>query len=459
MKIQDSALKHLDLLMWNVDHPTGLTNITAMMFFKTKLDEQKVIRLLDERIKGLKKFKEKVINKKGKPVWHFDELFDINSHIHKIALPDAGDDKALMLMVSDLISMPLDYTKPLWQIHLIENYNGGSALLWRIHHAIGDGASLVNAMLTLTDEQPDVAIQKSVAIEEEASSQKLKFNWKNKLNQGKQLAEKTVLNTQSLFKRPEEINHFISSIKNTTNDIISFLKSSDNQNTIYKGKLGVQKRVAWSKVMSLSDIKKISCHYHAKVNDTLLAILTGALRRHMEKHHQDTGITFNIACPVDMRKNDQEIDLGNKVGAILIQLPINTIHFEERIKIISEKTSALKKSLEPPLAYYYTEFISDFVPKSIELYAAKMLGSKLMAILSNVPGPKKPIYFAGEEIDNIMFWLPHTYSMGMALSVISYNNKVSIGITVDANLIQDPEEIIHNFEYEMNEVLLRINLT
>ena len=107
MKFQDTALKHLDLLMWNVDHPTGLTNITAMMFFKTKLNEQKVIQLLDERIKGLQKFKEKVINKGGRPTWHFDELFDINSHIHKVALPDGGDNRALMKMVSDLISMPL----------------------------------------------------------------------------------------------------------------------------------------------------------------------------------------------------------------------------------------------------------------------------------------------------------------------------------------------------------------
>jgi WS/DGAT/MGAT family acyltransferase len=456
MKFRDTALKHLDLLMWNVDHPTGLTNITAMMFFKTKLSEQKVIQILDERIKGLKKFQEKVIDKSGRPTWHFDELFDINSHIHKVALPDGGDDKALMKMVSDLISMPLDYTKPLWQIHLIENYYGGSALLWRIHHAIGDGASLVNAMLTLTDHQPNASIKKELSTESQRTI-KTKTNWKEKLKQGFKLVEKTYVQSKKIITKPDELNSIISVVKDSTNDLVSFLKSSDNKNSIYKGKLGVQKKVAWSKEMALSDIKKISKYYNAKVNDTLLAILTGALRRHMEKHQQDTGITFNIACPVDMRKNDNEMDLGNKVGAILIQLPINTADFGERMQRISKKTQQLKKSLEPPLAYYYTEFISDLIPKEIELYAAKMLGSKLMAILSNVPGPKQPIYFAGEEIDNIMFWLPHTYSMGMALSVISYNNKVSIGITVDANLIQDPEEIIHNFEIELNEVLLGIN--
>ena len=373
MKFQDTALKHLDLLMWNVDHPTGLTNITAMMFFKTKLNEQKVIQLLDERIKGLQKFKEKVINKGGRPTWHFDELFDINSHIHKVALPDGGDNRALMKMVSDLISMPLDYTKPLWQIHLIENYNGGSALLWRIHHSIGDGASLVNAMLTLTDKHPEAAIKiESPNQSENKKSKATGINWKNKLQQAKKLAEHTFYQAKEVLSRPEDIKSVADMIRTTTGDIVSFLKSSDNKDTIYKGKLGVQKTVAWSKEMALSDIKKISKHFDAKVNDTLLAILTGALRRHMEKHQQDTSITFNIACPVDMRKNDQEIDLGNKVGAILIQLPISTVDFEERMKLISSKTQQLKKSLEPPLAYYYTEFISDLIPKEIELFAAKM---------------------------------------------------------------------------------------
>lgn len=451
MKIKDSALKHMDLLMWNVDHPTGLTNITAIMFFKSPLDIDKVSTILDQKVDDILKFKERVVMKNGKPVWHYDELFDIKSHVHRVALPGEGNDKALMEMVSDLISTPLDYTKPLWQIHIIENYKGGSALLWRIHHAIGDGASLVTALLGLTDFK-GLPNRKS-----KQHGSKKSFSWNKKWKEAIHISETTLNKVKGIINNPKEREEIIDGISNTYNDIKSIITASNNSNSIYKGELGVQKLAAWSKEISLSDIKKISKHYNVKVNDTLLAILSGALRRHMEFHHQDTNIEFNIACPVDMRQSANDMDLGNKVGAIVLNLPIDIVDVQQRMKLISDKTSRLKKSLEPSLAYYYTQFISDFIPKKLELYSAKILGSKIMALLSNVPGPKESISFAGEQIENIMFWLPHTYSMGMALSVLSYNNKVMLGITVDSKVIKDPEKIVSNFELETEQILLKIN--
>ncbi|MEZ5001705.1 MAG: WS/DGAT domain-containing protein [Chitinophagales bacterium] len=459
MKNKDIPLSHLDLLMWNTNHPTGLTNITAIKFFKAPLDTQKVIDIFEKKILKFEKFQEKVIIKDGKPTWHKDELFNLQSHIHKIALPGKGDDKALQILISDLISSPLDYSKPLWQIHIIENYNSGTAVLWRIGHVIGDGVSLMTTFLSITDnfdpEKDTFHKIKKHHVEHEATK---KIDWRKKWEQAVELSKKTIEKSKSLIQNPQPIQQAFEALKQTTKDLTSFVMSSSNAKSMYKGPLGVQKKVAWSKVIPLSDIKKIGKHYGSTVNDTLLVALTGAIRKHMLKHGQDLNIKFNVACPVDMRKQDVEIDLGNKIGVILLDLPINEGNIKHRFKVISEKTKSLRRSLEPPITYYYTQFISDFIPKGMEEAGAKFLGSKLMAILSNVPGPKRALNFAGEEIDNLMFFLPHTYEMGIGLSVISYNNKVTLGITVDANIVNDPETIAEYFEAEIELMLATILL-
>ncbi len=448
MALKDIPLSHLDLLMWNVNHPTGLTNITAIMFFKGSVDVKKVKKVINERIQVFDKFREKVIVKRGKPIWHEDELFDIDSHVHLLALPGKGGDQELADLISDMISTPLDYSKPLWQIHIIDKYKGGSAILWRIHHSIGDGASLMRTMLSFTDNLNDLFQVKSQYKDHE--HQPNKVNWKSKFKQALELSKATIGLPKKVLEHPERIKEVIENVADTAKDLGAFLLSRSNERSIYKGELGIQKRVAWSNVIDLNDIKKIGKHFGGTVNDTLLVALTGAVRRHMEQHGQDLNIRFNVACPVDMRRNEKEFHLDNRVGVILLDLPIAQIDVEERFLTISQKTKKLKQSIEPPITYYYTQFISDFIPKRIEEASAKMLGSKLMAILSNVPGPKEPLYFTGVEVDNIMFWLPHTYDMGLGFSVISYNNKVTFGITVDPHVVKDPEVIVENFEDEID---------
>lgn len=459
MKNKDIPLTHLDLLMWNVNHPTGLTNITAIKFFKAKLDAKKVTKIYEDKILKFEKFREKVVIKNGKPVWQEDELFDIRSHVHKIALPGDGNEKELQTLISDLISTPLDYSKPLWQIHIIENYNDGTAILWRIGHAIGDGVSLMTTFLSLTDNfDPEKDWIHTIKKKHPENHTSKKINWKDKLAQAAELSRKTLEKSQELIKNPEPLQQAFSAMKNTAKDLTSFVLSSTNSKSIYKGELGVRKKVAWSNVIPLADIKKIGKHYGSTVNDTLLVAVTGAMRKHMLKHGQHLDIKFNIACPVDMRRNDVEIDLGNKVGVILLDLPIGIQNIKERFRVISEKTQQLRSSLEPPLSLFYTQFISDFIPKGIEEAGAKFLGSKLMALLSNVPGPKRALNFAGEEIDNLMFFLPHTYEMGIGFSVLSYNNKVTLGVTVDANIIKDPEAIAEYFETEIELMLATIDI-
>lgn len=453
MNTKDKPLHHLDLLMWNFDHPTGLTTITSMLFFEQKLQLEKVHKVLATRISKFSRFRSKVVHQDGHPTWHEDELFDIKSHVHHIALPGKGGDEELQVLISDLISSPLDYNKPLWQIHLIDNYKGGSALLWRVHHAIGDGASLMKVFLSLTDHYFEgIHTVRPIDMKPVRKHK----NWLDKFADATHFAEDVIKFPKKIFEQPETFKSQMNVLKNSFKEMVDFATSSDNRDSIYKGDLGAVKKAAWSNAFSLKDLKRIGKHYGATVNETLLVILSGAIRKHMKLHHQDTSINFNVACPVDVRQNEQGIHLNNKVGVITINLPVEIESQEARFKNIIAKSKALKKSAEPAISFFYSQYISDYIPKKIEEMGAKYLGSKLMAVLSNVPGPKEELLFAGEPIRSMLFWLPHTYEMGMGLSVVSYNDTFRLGITVDANIVKDPDKIADFFEQEFHSLMQKI---
>ena len=447
---KDTPLTKTDLLMWNVDDPTGIVNITAIMFLKDNLFGNRVERILEGRIQPFEKFRQKVIYKNGQPTWHFDEHFDIHSHIHHRALPEPGDKHQLKLFVEDLISQPLDHTKPLWQIHIIENFEGSTAVVWRIHHSIGDGISLIKVLLSLTNSTAEKSLIEHTSYEvltghhehEHEHHPNLRERVTHLFEQGQTYLKEA---KELVIEHPDKLKEYVNEGIHSLKELMQVVTAKSHPDSIYKGELGVRKRIAWSETIPLETIKKIGKEYGGTVNDTLLVALSGAIRSHMLHYHQDLEMEYKIVCPVNMRHGEKGIHLGNKVGVIVLDLPINEVNPIKRFEIIIAKTKELKHSLEPFITFEFTQMISNLIPKKVEEVGAKFLGSKLMAVVSNVPGPRKAIYFAGTEVENIMFWLPQTVSLGVGMSIISYNNKVSFGVTTDAHLIHDPERIVEGF--------------
>lgn len=144
-------------MMWDVEAPNNLVTITGMMTFREPVSKQEIYDVVEKRLVLYERFRQTIIDQNGKPVWHLDEQFNIRSHIHHIALPAPGDHAAMQDLISDLISQPLDYSKPLWQVHIVDNYRGGTAVVWRIHHAIADGIALVKVVLSLTNDTSEAS--------------------------------------------------------------------------------------------------------------------------------------------------------------------------------------------------------------------------------------------------------------------------------------------------------------
>src|SRR5262245_2530698 len=150
MKQQLSAV---DAAWLRMEDPTNLMMVTGILLFEGQVELEQLRAVIEERLLDFARFRQRVEEPLfgiGLPQWVTDDRFDLDAHLHHVALPAPGDKAALEAFVSDLLGTPLDFSKPLWQIHLVEHATG-SAVVSRVHHAIADGISLIQVLLSLTD--------------------------------------------------------------------------------------------------------------------------------------------------------------------------------------------------------------------------------------------------------------------------------------------------------------------
>ncbi len=446
----DKPLRKIDHIMWDVNMPNSLVTITGMMTFEKKISKAKLRKVIETRLLKFERFHKKVILKNNKPLWHVDENFSLSSHIHHIALPGKGDYAILQEVISDLMSQPLDSSKPLWQVHLIDNYEGGSVVVWRLHHALADGIALVRVLFSLAGNTKEESL--SLNLPEEAKEISHRPDVKESLSRIMDAGIDAYHNAQELISHPETIKDALKESWAITKELGNLFLGKSVQSTIYKGELGCNKKAAWSKPLPLSVIKKIGKQHGATVNDILLALITGALRSHLIKHKQPLDTCIRVVVPVNIRKKDEKIRVHNKIGMLSIELPVHIKDCGERIRYIRDKTELLKHSIEPVLIYNLMNILADVIPPKLEQQFAEFIGTKITGVITNVPGPREQIFLAGEKVKDIMFWVPQTSPLGVGVSIISYNNKVCLGVVTDVNLVKDTDAIVEGYYKEFEQM-------
>jgi len=182
-------------------------------------------------------------------------------------------------------------------------------------------------------------------------------------------------------------------------------------------------------------------------------MVTGALRRYLQQSNNLVGdLDIRVAMPINIRPMDSEIELGNQFSLILVALPVHIDDPVLRIREVQRRINDLKEAPDAAIAYVLLNALGVSSAKLAKT-AATMFANKTTGVMSNVPGPRQPLYFSGKEIKNIMFWVPRIGGLGLGISIISYNGKVSLGIATDTGLVHDPTSILDNFENEYRMLL------
>ncbi len=236
--------------------------------------------------------------------------------------------------------------------------------------------------------------------------------------------------------------------------LVGELLRADDPPSPLKGEFAPGKHVAWSKPVAIRDIKVIGKRYNAKVNDVLVAAMTGALRTYLKRRGIDVNhTTVRAMVPVDLRPPERIGQLGNEFGLVLLDLAVTKARADHRLALTKARMDALKRSPEP-LATKALLNLLGRGPKVLEDFSNDLFGRKASVVMTNVVGPREVLYLAGVPIDRILPWAPHPgKQLGMAVSILSYRGMASLTVIGDAHLVPDPQTITDEFNREFEKML------
>jgi WS/DGAT/MGAT family acyltransferase len=453
----------VDTAWLRMDVPTNLMVIVGVMMFEGRLEARLVKRTLERRFLAFPRFRQKAVQDATGTWWEDDPDFDIDAHVHRVALPGKAGKAELQAYVSDLASTPLDASKPLWQYHLVDNFDGGSALVMRIHHCYADGIALVQVMLSMTEESARASLAPPRARAEPAADAEADF-WeqvlrpvtgalgeatrvgRTLLDQGREMAANPALAQEALEGVTRKGMDFAAELARLA------LMGSDSP-TRFKGRLGVRKRVAWAEPLALDEVKVMGKALGCSINDVLLAMATGALRDYLaSKGDGVDGLGIRAVVPVNLRPDGRGRELGNQFGLVFLDLPIGIEDPLERLHQVRAHMLALKGSYQPLIVLGLLHLVGHG-PKVLQEQVTALLSQNASAVMTNVPGPRHPVYFAGRRIEELNFWVPQSGGIGMGVSLLSYNGHIQFGLIADAHLVPDPDRIVARFRQEFEKLM------
>lgn len=443
-----TPMSAVDRAWLRMDTPQNPMMICGVWTLDRPVSMDRLRRTLEERFLRFNRFRQRVIDTGDRAYWQDDPLFDLDNHLHQIALPGKADKAELQKLVSDLNSTSLDFRRPLWQMHYIDNYEGGSALLIRIHHCIADGISLVRVMLSLTDKTPEPRLSK-VASKRHSKPHKRSAVQKflhRAVDNAQTAANQARLLIQSVREEPSYPFKLASTAGGVALDLIKLGLAPFEPETGLKQPLSGRKQVAWADPLDLSEVKACAKALGGTINDALLCTVTGALQRHFAAHKEtipECGI--RVAVPFNLRPLDQPIEtLGNQFGLVLVTLPVEVQDPFMCFRQVQENMNRLKRSYQAQVTYSLLDLFGRG-PDIIERRALDLLSNKASAVLTNVPGPKDALYLAGSKLIQPMFWVPQSGTIGIGMSILSYAGTVQFGITVDKAIHADPDAVMGYF--------------
>ena len=442
----------VDTAWLRMESPTNLMMITGVMTFAAPLGLARLRELIGQRFLAYRRFGQRPVDTGAAAFWENTKP-DLRWHVRTAKLPRKADKAALERFVSELASTPLDHARPLWQFHLIENHQGGSVLIARIHHCYADGLALVQVMLSLTD-----------AAAQAAASVDAGKGWRPRERGGviSRLlapARKGIAKAWdaggALLRDPVLAATMAREGSEIARELAIALNLSDDPATAFKaGPLGARKRCAWAEPLPLAEVRALGKVLRCTVNDILLACAAGALRGYLRDLGEAVdGVTIRATVPVNLRPLEHAKQLGNHFGLVFLDLPVGEANPLRRLELIAASMRELKGSKQAALTFGLLAAVG-MAPAGLQRMALDLFSRKATTVATNVPGPKKPLYLAGVEVKELMFWVPQNGTVGMGVSILSYNGRVHFGLIADQGRVADPDAIAQRFACEVEKLTL-----
>ncbi len=455
-------MSRVDTAWLRMDTDANLMMIVGVWLLEPRLPYEKLCERVQNSLLKYNRFRQKVVEDAMGASWVEDDDFDIGHHVVRETLKrkrGQSAQQALQERVGELAAAPLSRAHPLWQLHLVEDLDGQSALISRIHHCIADGIALISVMLSITDggKPPPQRKQKAEDESDWWSDALIKpltgltIKAIGMYGDGVAKSVEMLANPyQPLFGSVEMAKTGLQVI----NDVASMALMSDDSSTRLKGVATPGKRVAWGPPLPLDEVKAVGKALGCSINDVLLSSVAGAIGDYLRDKGEDpAGKEIRAMVPVNLRPMEKAHQLGNRFGLVPLTLPIGIANPVERVYAVRKRMNELKGSYQPLLAFGVLA-VAGLLIKPVQDAILNLFAKKATAVMTNVPGPKDPLKFCGSIVKQVMFWVPQSGNIGVGVSILSYGGGVQFGLITDRKLCPDPEAIIERFVPEFEKLLL-----
>jgi diacylglycerol O-acyltransferase len=454
----DSSFLHLE------DAATHMHVAGVSVFEGPCPDYRDLLEHIDRRLALVPRFRQKlrfVPLNQGRPVWVDDPHFNLEYHVRATALPPPGSEEQLKRLAGRVFSQQLDRTKPLWEIWLVQGLErtGASpdeaerfALLSKTHHCLVDGIAGVDITTVLFDTSPDPeappAAGPAWTPRPEPSGTQLLTE--ALLERATQPAE-FVRSARAAVRAPRLIGGRVADALAAVGALAKAGLGAPSSSLNVE--IGPHRRFDWVRT-DLKLLKKVKNELGGTLNDAVLTIVTGALRRFLERRGESTtGLELRAMVPVSVRPSEDRGMTGNKVAAMMAPLPVYEADPLERLRVVRGVMAGLKSSKQAVGAEVLTQ-LSGFAPPTVMAQAARLQARQRFfnLVVTNVPGPQIPLYVLGRELLDVFPMAPLAKRQSLCVAVMSYNGKMNFGLLGDFDSMLDLDAFVESIQESIDEL-------
>ncbi len=420
-----------------------------------------ILEVVASRIHHLPPFRQRLVLPPlalGRPVLADDPEFDLERHMRRIAVPSPGTLRELALVVGDIAAHPLDRSKPLWEMWVVEGLSEGRvAVVTKMHHCMIDGASGSSQMAQLLDLEPtsphpepaEPWAPAPLPSSLEVVRRTLGHRWMGPGRFAGLLFE-SVRGLASL--RSAELETRRAGLEPPPSP-------EETPKTIFNRSITEARSVAYGSA-SLDDLKRVKDAFGVTVNDAVLAACTVALRRYLEAAGALPGAPLACMVPVSLKSDREKQEFSNKVSLMRVRLPTQLTSPEKVIRAVHRETAVAKRVFDAVPGDLVSEWLELAPPLLVEagsrLFSEWRLGDRYgipaNVLVSNMRGPPVPLYFGRARVEAVFPMGPVGEGMGLNITVLSNMGRLDVGVLAARTCVADPERIADGFRDAVTEL-------
>ena len=448
-------LTGLDASFLYFENPNMHMHVSMVSVFDTQTMAggyrfEAVQALIESRLSMIPTFRRRLVHvpfNLHHPVWIEDPDFDLDYHVTRVAVPSPGTIKELCDLAGAFVSRPLDRSRPLWEMQVVEGVaDGRIALLCKVHHSMIDGVSGAEMMVhifDLTPEPPTIVAPPKRQAERVPSD-----------------IELVGYAARSIARQPANLVRTIRGTAKTVTDFVSARRGHEGPGmpapftaprTNFNGALTPHRSVAVAN-LTLDDLKRIKNAFGVTLNDVVLALVSDALRRYLDGRGEMPDKSLIAVCPISVR-SESGAEGSNAVSAMFVTLASHIDDPIERLAAIHETTKGAKTE-HKAIGADMLQDLAQFAPAGLVARASRMYSSMRLAerhrpihnlVISNVPGPPIPLYLAGARLEMLCPLGPVMEGAGLNITVLSNQGAVDVGLIACKELMPDLWDLADDF--------------